>query len=82
MGILTNSFYVIDFFFSVSLVSDGYEPKSRTKRPRAPEPPPENDVEQEFDERNNDLNTNFLPPGFLSPSVIEYLELGKSIPGM
>lgn len=57
------------------------EQKSRTKRPRAPSPDPENDVDSEFDERNNDLSTNFLPPGFLSPSVLEYFELGKSIPG-
>lgn len=27
------------------------------------------------------MNANYVPPGFLSPSVIEYLELGKSIPG-
>lgn len=65
---------------SLLFISDGYEQKSRVKRPRAPPPEPENDVE-DFDERNNELNPNFVPPGFLSPSVIEYLELGKSIPG-
>ncbi|KAK7602639.1 hypothetical protein V9T40_006613 [Parthenolecanium corni] len=41
------------------------------------------DPDQSLDERNGLLHeqeTN-LPPGFLSPSVREYLELGKSIPG-
>lgn len=42
---------------------------------------PQNDVDNEFDERNNALNANFVPAGFINPSVIEYLELGKSIPG-
>lgn len=41
------------------------------------------DPEQSLDERNGLLNEHEsdLPPGFLSPSVREYLELGKSIPG-
>lgn len=30
----------------------------------------------------NDDDTAKAPPGFLSPSVREYLELGRSIPGM
>lgn len=58
------------------------EDSPRVKRPRAPDP--ENEVDEDvasFDERNNELNANYVPPGFLSPSVIEYLELGKSIPG-
>lgn len=34
------------------------------------------------DERNNPTNeAPAVPPGFLSPSVREYLDLGKSIPG-
>lgn len=34
------------------------------------------------DERNNPTNeAPVVPPGFLSPSVREYLDLGKSIPG-
>lgn len=41
-----------------------------------------NDVDSDLDERNNQLQANYVPPGFISPSVIEYLELGKSIPGM
>ncbi|XP_044762174.1 uncharacterized protein LOC123319328 [Coccinella septempunctata] len=40
-----------------------------------------NDVDSELEERNNQLKANYVPPGFISPSVIEYLELGKSIPG-
>ncbi|XP_056636744.1 uncharacterized protein LOC130445217 [Diorhabda sublineata] len=63
------------------IIIDGYEQKSRVKRPRAPPAEPENDVESDFEERNKELNANYVPPGFLSPSVIEYLELGKSIPG-
>jgi hypothetical protein len=38
--------------------------------------------EDEVDERNNPTNeAPVVPPGFLSPSVREYLDLGKSIPG-
>lgn len=64
--------------------SDGFEAQTRIKRPRAlpPEEEPENYVDQEdLEERNNPLSPNYVPPGFLSPSVQEYLELGKSIPG-
>jgi hypothetical protein len=65
------------------VLPDGYEHKSRIKRPRASAPPdePDNNVGSDYDERNNALDTKYVPPGFLSPSVIEYLELGKSIPG-
>lgn len=36
----------------------------------------------DVDERNNPTNeAPVVPPGFLSPSVREYLDLGKSIPG-
>ncbi|XP_019761192.1 uncharacterized protein LOC109538409 [Dendroctonus ponderosae] len=78
----TNLVQLVIVIFGYFLVSDGLEQKSRVKRPRAPPPPdPENDVDGDFDERNNDLSTNFVPAGFLSPSVLEYLELGKSIPG-
>ncbi|XP_048524255.1 uncharacterized protein LOC125505135 [Dendroctonus ponderosae] len=85
--IRVGSVYFLAFLFATCplksiFVSDGLEQKSRVKRPRAPPPPdPENDVDGDFDERNNDLSTNFVPAGFLSPSVLEYLELGKSIPG-
>lgn len=38
---------------------------------------------EDVDERNNPTNeAPVVPPGFLSPSVREYLDLGKSIPGM
>lgn len=76
---------VIGYVLIVS--TDGSEQKSRVKKPRAPPPAPtpENDVDDydsdDLDERNNPLNANYVPPGFLSPSVQEYLELGKSIPG-
>ncbi|XP_076395876.1 uncharacterized protein LOC143265784 isoform X9 [Megachile rotundata] len=37
---------------------------------------------EDVDERNNPTNeAPVVPPGFLSPSVREYLDLGKSIPG-
>lgn len=66
------------------LLSAGFEAQTRIKRPRAlpAEEEPENYVDQEdLEERNNPLSPNYVPPGFLSPSVQEYLELGKSIPG-
>lgn len=38
--------------------------------------------DDDVDERNNPMNeATVVPPGFLSPSVKEYLDLGKSIPG-
>jgi len=46
---------------------------------------PEDDYyyDDPVDERNNPTNeAPAVPPGFLSPSVREYLDLGKSIPGM
>lgn len=76
----------LDFIYYYVFCSlDGFEQKSRVKRPRAPPPPeePENYVDDYDDlgERNNPLNSKYVPAGFLSPSVQEYLELGKSIPG-
>ena len=47
------------------------------KKARAPA-----DLEENLDNRNVPAaEPSTLPPGFLSPSVKEYLELGKSIPG-
>ena len=47
------------------------------KKTRAPA-----DLEENLDDRNVPAaEPSTLPPGFLSPSVKEYLELGKSIPG-
>ncbi|CAB0019423.1 unnamed protein product, partial [Nesidiocoris tenuis] len=61
---------------------DGSEEGKSKKRARAPvlnEPldPPE----QTLEERKGPLNQPSVPFGFLSPSVQQYLELGKSIPG-
>ncbi|XP_026472333.1 uncharacterized protein LOC113376582 [Ctenocephalides felis] len=80
------------FLTGLLLTTDGREDGVRVKRPRAPEslfglrePPQEINhfLSDNPDERNNlpkNLQAN-VPPGFLSPSVREYLELGKSIPG-
>lgn len=47
------------------------------KKTRAPA-----DLEEALDDRNvQAAEPSTVPPGFLSPSVKEYLELGKSIPG-
>lgn len=85
-SIITNNNEIFNY-------TDGREDGVRVKRPRAPEslfglrePPQEINhfLSDNPDERNNlpkNLQAN-VPPGFLSPSVREYLELGKSIPGM
>ncbi|KAL3278769.1 hypothetical protein HHI36_016295 [Cryptolaemus montrouzieri] len=57
------------------------EDKVRIKKLRFTSSEPENDVDVNPDKRDTILNIENVPPGFLSPSVIEYLELGKSIPG-
>lgn len=61
------------------------ERSKRTKRPRAPEPvnfepEPQQDLENE-DTGSQEKDLPEIPDNFLSPSVREYLELGKSIPG-
>lgn len=53
----------------------------RAKRPRAPEPEPQQDLENEDNGSQEDKDISEIPDNFLSPSVREYLELGKSIPG-
>lgn len=57
----------------------------RAKRPRAPEPvnfEPEPQQDLENDENGSqEKDLPEIPDNFLSPSVREYLELGKSIPG-
>lgn len=61
--------------------SDTLEEGRRVKKARAPialDILPEPDQQLE---RNNLNPESTIPPGFLSPSVKEYLELGKSIPG-
>lgn len=76
-----------DFSLSdlIVLVLGGEEEGRVVKRPRAPSAPdPDVDVapgDQALDERNGPPKQPSVPPGFLSPSVKEYLELGKSIPG-
>lgn len=51
--------------------------KVSVKKTRAPA-----DLEENLDNRNvQAAEPSTVPPGFLSPSVKEYLELGKSIPG-
>jgi hypothetical protein len=51
--------------------------KVSVKKTRAPA-----DLEESLDDRNvQATEPSTVPPGFLSPSVKEYLELGKSIPG-
>lgn len=63
-------------------VTDGEEEGQRVKRPRAPASPDLNiSPDQELEERDGLPKQPSVPPGFLSPSVKEYLELGKSIPG-
>uniref|UniRef100_A0A1B0FEM1 Chitin-binding type-2 domain-containing protein n=1 Tax=Glossina morsitans morsitans TaxID=37546 RepID=A0A1B0FEM1_GLOMM len=57
----------------------------RAKRPRAPEPirfepEPQQDLEND-DSGSQEKDIPEIPTNFLSPSVREYLELGKSIPG-
>lgn len=63
-------------------ITDGKEENIRIKRAKkrassmvtvGPEPHQRLDIERP--------EVPIIPPGFLSPSVKEYLELGKSIPG-
>ncbi|XP_058125830.1 uncharacterized protein LOC131281591 [Anopheles ziemanni] len=84
----TNS--VVLLIFGCLLIIDGHEQKNRTKRGRNART---SNTAQSVDgsEPSQDLDSNGnsqqeqdvpdIPPGFLSPSVQEYLELGKSIPG-
>lgn len=71
------------------LITDGSETQQqqsvrskRAKKPRASGTPvvvPEPD--QRIDQPDQAEESPVIPTGFLSPSVKEYLELGKSIPG-
>lgn len=57
---------------------------SKVSKRAKPLDPDEDDYyyDDPVDERNNPTNeAPAVPPGFLSPSVREYLDLGKSIPG-
>lgn len=66
---------------------DGSEDGKKTKNPRALETSDDvGDDTDGLDHRDRledeEDETTKVPPGFLSPSVREYLELGRSIPGM
>ncbi|XP_058824585.1 uncharacterized protein LOC131685133 [Topomyia yanbarensis] len=82
-----SSLAVVIIVFGYLLIIDGSEENVRTKRGRKPRVsvlPARVDAEpsQNLDhgEPQGD-DSPVIPPGFLSPSVQEYLELGKSIPG-
>lgn len=63
---------------------DRNEAGSKITKRAKPLDPEEDDYYyyDDVDERNNPTNgAPVAPPGFLSPSVREYLDLGKSIPG-
>lgn len=53
--------------------------QKRAKKTRSSGNPHLGEPNQRLDD--NDLQTPVIPASFLSPSVKEYLELGKSIPG-
>lgn len=74
----------------MSLCLGGSEDGKKSKSPRALETRNaggDNDADDGgLDQRDrledDDEETTKVPPGFLSPSVREYLELGRSIPGI
>lgn len=79
----------ISFSFSFPF-ADGHEEsvvrtKRRGRKPRVSVVSQRVDEEPSQNLDNGDANSGdvqpVVPPGFLSPSVQEYLELGKSIPG-
>ncbi|XP_075147323.1 uncharacterized protein LOC142221453 isoform X2 [Haematobia irritans] len=78
---------VVFVLFGFLLITDCQDKirAKRAKRPRAQdpvnfEPEPHQDLENE-DSTNSEKDIPEIPSNFLSPSVREYLELGKSIPG-
>ncbi|XP_055614986.1 uncharacterized protein LOC129761294 [Toxorhynchites rutilus septentrionalis] len=84
---LRRSSLVVLIIFGYLLIIDGREERVRTKRVRKPRvsvAPQRVDAEpsQNLDSGDSSGDVSpVIPPGFLSPSVQEYLELGKSIPG-
>lgn len=74
-------------WFHSNAFTDGSETQQniRAKRAKKPRTPGASAVVPEPDQRlDNDQSEDsspVIPTGFLSPSVKEYLELGKSIPG-
>ncbi|XP_023245633.1 uncharacterized protein LOC106640921 isoform X2 [Copidosoma floridanum] len=58
------------------------DPEEEKRQHQAEEEEDDYYYEDDVDERNNPTNeAPVVPPGFLSPSVRAYLDLGKSIPG-
>ncbi|RZF38135.1 hypothetical protein LSTR_LSTR005496 [Laodelphax striatellus] len=79
---------VLFLVVGLQLDASGGEEGPARKRARAPASPSLDDnPAQSLEERDRPTSRPPsaggapLPPGFLSPSVLEYLELGKSIPG-
>lgn len=76
-------------WFHSNAFTDGSETQQniRAKRAKKPRTPGASAVVNEPDQRldndqsESDNSSPVIPKGFLSPSVKEYLELGKSIPG-
>lgn len=67
-------------------ITGGSEDGKKTKSVRALETRDDGDDSDGLNQRDRledeDEETGKAPPGFLSPSVREYLELGRSIPGI
>lgn len=75
-----------DVFRKKFVFTVGVEERTGNKVSKRAKPldPDEDDYYYDDDvgQRNNPTNeAPVVPPGFLSPSVREYLDLGKSIPG-
>lgn len=78
-------FFISIYSFLISTDCSETTRTKRAKRPRAPEPvnfepEPQQDLENE-ESGSQEKDIPEIPTNFLSPSVREYLELGKSIPG-
>ncbi|XP_062701456.1 uncharacterized protein LOC115259365 [Aedes albopictus] len=87
---LRRSSLAVLVIFGYLLIIDGHEEsvvrtKRRGRKPRVSVVSQRVDEEPSQNLDNGDANSGdvqpVVPPGFLSPSVQEYLELGKSIPG-
>jgi len=85
--LIRSSLVVFVVILGYLYVTDGSEEQQniRSKRAKKPRTPgaavvvPEPD--QRLDNDQSEISSPVIPTGFLSPSVKEYLELGKSIPG-
>lgn len=86
MRLLCVAIAIASAAFLLTIVSGGARGSRSNKVSKRAKPldPDEDDYyyDDPVDERNNPTNeAPVVPPGFLSPSVREYLDLGKSIPG-